>query len=118
MFFTAGVKSEESTSSDEINAKKERKRTLKLIDIKAIDLCVTLGVLEQAKQEFCALDGPTTLNGAKLLRLSGPADGTVVAAEGDDLFVLLHVLEVADGLGQLETREDGGRFTVVVRVAV
>jgi len=43
-----------------------------------------------------------------LLGLGGTSDGTVVAAEGDALPVGLDVLEVGDGLGELEVVKSSG----------
>ena len=49
-----------------------------------------------------------TLHDAENLRLGGTSDGTVVAAEGHALLVRLHILQVGDGLGQLESANGSG----------
>ncbi len=72
-------------------------RNVEGIDIKTLNLSVGLGVLQEAKDEVGALDGPATLGVTPLLALSLAADGTVVLGEGDDLLLGLDVLEEGNG---------------------
>lgn len=84
------------------------KRTGELVDVESVDLSVGLGVLEEAEEKLSRLDGPATLDDSVLLGLGGTSNGTVVAAEGDALPVGLDVLEVGDGLGELEVVKGSG----------
>lgn len=68
---------------------------------KVLGVGVGLGVLEETENELDRLDGPATLGGLEGLGLSGAAHGTVEAAEGNALLLLLNIAEVGVCLGQL-----------------
>lgn len=109
---------------------------VELVLVKAVDLGVGLGVLDQGEQELGrpvrfgssapvrpsplagygevhskdSLDGPATLDDTVDLGLGGTADGTVVAAERNTLGVGLDVLKELDDLGEGETTARSGRL--------
>ena len=80
------------------------------LGVKALNLGVRLGVLEEVNNELARLLGPTSLGGAVVLALSLTADTAEVHAEGDDVLVGDNVVHVAlssaehqalDGVGSL-----------------
>lgn len=69
--------------------------------VKTLGVGVGLGVLEEREDELGRLDGPAGLGDTKLLALGGAASAPGITSHGDSLGVVLDVLEVLDGTGDL-----------------
>jgi len=69
--------------------------------VKTLGVGVGLGVLEEREDELGRLDGPAGLGDTELLALGGAASAPGITSHGDGLGVVLDVLEVLEGTGDL-----------------
>ena len=79
-------------------------------------LGVGFGVLEQVQDKLAGLGGPTGHGHTERLRLGSATNTAVEATERNGLLVLLNILEVSQGLGQLHARDGSGDLTGVLEV--
>lgn len=89
---------------------------VQVLDVQALGLSVSLGVLQKINNVFDRLDGPATLGGLELLGLSGAADTTVETAERNALLLLSDILQIGISLVQLHALNGGSNFVGVLEL--
>jgi hypothetical protein len=82
--------------------------------VETLGVSVGLGVLEEVGEEVSGLDGPAGAADTPLLALSSTASAASVSAHGDDLGLVLDVVEELEGALKLHALDGLGGLTGVL----